>query len=73
MMRFCQCAIEMSKQSTHKMSHHGAVLVKGNQIIARGYNNHRHHAEAKAILQCVQRVLQNSNGSKGSTKGEVWA
>ena len=65
MYRFCQCAIEISKQSTHRMSHHGAVLVKGNQIIASGYNNHRYHAEAKVILQCVQRVLQKS---KGSTK-----
>ena len=54
------------------MSQHGAVLVKRKTIVATGYNDEYHHAEAKVIRQCVERVLQSSRGSKGSAKVEVW-
>jgi len=64
-MQFCEFAVDMSLQSTHKLHRHGALLIKGNTIIASGYNNEHHHAEAKAILHCVERVLQGSCGAKG--------
>lgn len=65
MMQFCDNAIDMSMLSTHSQQH-GAILVKGNTIVATGYNNDHHHAEAKAIMQCVQRVLQTSCRPKGT-------
>ncbi len=71
MMQFCKCAVDMSLRSTHSIHQHGAVIVKGKTVVATGYNNEYHHAEAKAIRQCVERVLQGSRGSKGSAKVEV--
>ena len=68
MMQFCNNAIDMSMQSTYSQQH-GAILVKGNTIVATGFNDDRHHAEAKAIMQCVQRVLQTC-GSKGTRHEE---
>ena len=62
-MQFCDNAINMSIQSTCSQQH-GAILVKGNTIVATGFNDAHHHAEAKAIMQCVQRVLQTSYRSK---------
>ena len=56
-MKFCNTAIDISTKSTHDVFQHGAVLVKGNEIVGFGYNNQRYHAEVRAILQCVQRVL----------------
>ena len=56
-MDFCNCAIDLSLQSTHDRFHHGAILVKGHEIVGRGYNNNSYHAEVNAILQCAQRVL----------------
>lgn len=57
-MEFCQCAIDMSLQSSHRVYKHGALLVRKNRIISSGYNDEHYHAEAMAIKRCLQRVLQ---------------
>lgn len=54
MMRYCEIAVKISAKSGHPVHKHGALLVKGRQIIATGYNDENHHAEANAILRCLQ-------------------
>ena len=65
MMKFCECAVNLTRKSTHPVFRHGAILVKGNEIVGTGYNNQFHHAEVKAILHCLQRVLRGSGNPKG--------
>ena len=59
MSNHCDCAVKMSLLSDHNRYKHGAILVKGNEVVGRGYNDFTHHAETKAILSCLQRVLQD--------------
>ena len=54
MLNYCKIAYDMSLQSDHPLYQHGAVLVRGKEIVAAGYNSERYHAEAKVIYQCVQ-------------------
>ncbi len=56
-MNFCDQAIDISKRSTHSISHHGAILVKGNEVVSVGFNTHQYHAEVNAILKRVGKRL----------------
>ena len=45
--------------STQHLFKHGAVIIKGKEIIGVGYNTQVHHAESKAIQDAIWRVLQD--------------
>ena len=59
-MEFCDCAIDLSLNSTHKVFKHGSVLVRNGHIVGMGYNDQCRHAEENAIRHCVQRVLSGT-------------
>ena len=56
-MKFCDTAIDVSLKSTSRMQH-GAIIIRGNNVVGIGWNKESTHAEANAILQCLQQVLQ---------------
>lgn len=56
-------AVTISRKSTCKYHHHGAVILRGNRVIATGWNNENGHAEVNAV-ENVYRVLQGSNCRK---------
>ena len=64
MMKFCDCAINESMKSTHDVFQHGALLIKGKEIISVGHNNQFYHAEELAILRCRHRVLYDPKGTR---------
>ncbi len=47
-MDYCELARDVAQKSLEKM-HHGAILIKGNEIISTGYNDYKNHAEENAI------------------------
>ena len=54
-MNHCEFAIKLAtNRSTHATFKHGAVLIKGKEVVSFGFNNQRHHAEVKAILGCMR-------------------
>ena len=61
-MKFSQYAISESTKSTHDVFQHGALLVKGKDIVATGHNDQFHHAEESVILKCIQGVLHKPKG-----------
>lgn len=56
-MFLCNCALNISNNSCHKVSQHGAVIMKGKEIVAIGCNNENNHAETSAIYKALQRLL----------------
>ena len=54
---FIRCVAK--ENSAHSTFKHGAVIVKGKEIIGVGYNTQNIHAEEKAILDAIWRVLWN--------------
>lgn len=57
-MEFQNIAVDITYRSDHRLHQHGALLIKGRDIVSVGYNDRYHHAEEKAILNYVERVLQ---------------
>lgn len=64
-MKFCQIALDTSKESTQKYQKHGAVLIKGNTIIAAASNTHDSHAEVNTVTKALYRVLQDRPKGQG--------
>ena len=59
-MEFISIAQDVAlKYSTQSVFRHGALVIKGKEIIGIGYNTQKHHAESKAILDALWRVLWN--------------
>lgn len=60
---FMKSAAEISRRSSCKYHHHGAVIIRNGRVIAEGINNEHGHAEVNAVRN-VYRLL------RGSTKGK---
>ena len=62
-MEYYQIALDEAFKSKIFMKH-GAVLVRGNEIVSSAPNNEKYHAEVQTVRQCLQRVLQGSFHAK---------
>lgn len=59
-MKFVDIAKEVAQnKSTQHVFKHSALLIKGKEIVGIGYNTQLIHAEPKAILDAIWRVLWN--------------
>lgn len=56
-------AVNVSRKSSCKYHHHGAIIVRGNRVVAQGYNDENGHAEVNAVRNLYW-VLQGSNWRK---------
>ena len=52
-------AIDISRKSSCKYHHHGAVIVRQGRVIATGFNDEKGHAEVNAVRN-MWRVLWGS-------------